>query len=145
MTKLKLTDKQSLFCREYLLDLNATQAAIRAKYSEKTAGAIGNENLQKPEIQAEIIRLNKNREKKTGITPERVIEEFGKIAFGTVDKSPFSPLKYADKNRALDSLAKHHNLYKDNNEALSTKPDFDLSKLSDAELKALQVLQEKMR
>lgn len=45
-----LTDKQLRFCEEYLIDLNATQAAIRAGYSEKTAYAIGWENLRKPEL-----------------------------------------------------------------------------------------------
>ena len=46
----KMTAKQQRFCDEYLIDLNATQAAIRAGYSEKTARAIGNENLTKPDI-----------------------------------------------------------------------------------------------
>lgn len=46
----KMTAKQKRFCDEYLIDLNATQAAIRAGYSEKTARAIGNENLTKPYI-----------------------------------------------------------------------------------------------
>lgn len=49
-----LTDKQRLFCEEYLIDLNATQAAIRAGYSEKTARKIGSENLSKPDIRAYI-------------------------------------------------------------------------------------------
>ena len=44
----KLTDKQELFCKEYLVDLNATQAAVRAGYSSKTAQRIGSENLGKP-------------------------------------------------------------------------------------------------
>jgi phage terminase small subunit len=46
----KMTAKQKRFCDEYLIDLNATQAAIRAGYSEKTAGVIANENLKKPYI-----------------------------------------------------------------------------------------------
>ena len=46
----KMTAKQQRFCDEYLIDLNATQAAIRAGYSKKTARAIGNENLMKPDI-----------------------------------------------------------------------------------------------
>ncbi len=46
----KMTAKQQRFCDEYLIDLNATQAAIRAGYSEKTAGVIANENLKKPYI-----------------------------------------------------------------------------------------------
>jgi len=49
-----LTEKQQLFCDEYLIDLNATQAAIRAGYSEKTARKIGSENLTKPDIRAYI-------------------------------------------------------------------------------------------
>jgi phage terminase small subunit len=44
----KLTAKQSQFVREYIIDFNATQAAIRTGYSQKTAGSIGSENLQKP-------------------------------------------------------------------------------------------------
>lgn len=47
---LPLTAKQKRFCTEYLIDLNATQAAIRAGYSEKTAYSVGNENLKKPEV-----------------------------------------------------------------------------------------------
>jgi len=47
---LPLTAKQKRFCQEYLIDLNATQAAIRAGYSEKTAKVIGQENLTKPDI-----------------------------------------------------------------------------------------------
>lgn len=50
----KLTAKQQRFCDEYLIDLNATQAAIRAGYSKKTAYSIGQENLKKPEISAYI-------------------------------------------------------------------------------------------
>ena len=46
----KMTAKQKRFCDEYLTDLNATQAAIRSGYSEKTAYSIGNENLKKPEL-----------------------------------------------------------------------------------------------
>lgn len=49
-----LTTKQQLFCDEYLIDLNATQAAIRAGYSKKTARSIGSENLLKPDIKAYI-------------------------------------------------------------------------------------------
>ena len=46
----KMTAKQQRFCDEYLISLNATQAAIRAGYSKKTAGVIGDENLKKPYI-----------------------------------------------------------------------------------------------
>lgn len=60
-----LTEKQILFCNEYLIDLNATQAAIRAGYSEKTAYSIGNENLKKPEIQEYMLKLM--NEKQSGL------------------------------------------------------------------------------
>lgn len=50
----RMTEKQKRFCDEYLIDLNATQAAIRAGYSKRTAGVIGGENLEKPYIKAYI-------------------------------------------------------------------------------------------
>lgn len=53
----KLTAKQTQFCREYVKDLNATQAAIRSGYSEKTAYSVGSENLRKPDVKAEIQKL----------------------------------------------------------------------------------------
>lgn len=49
-----MTEKQKRFCDEYLTDLNATQAAVRAGYSKKTAYSIGEENLRKPEIKGYI-------------------------------------------------------------------------------------------
>ena len=59
---IRVTEKQKLFCEEYLIDLNATQAALRAGYSEKTAYSIGNENLKKPEIQEYIQKRLKEKE-----------------------------------------------------------------------------------
>ena len=53
----KLTDKQEAFCREYIVDYNATQAAIRAGYSRNTANEIGAENLAKPSIQERLTQL----------------------------------------------------------------------------------------
>ncbi len=47
---MSLTPKQQLFVAEYLVDLNATQAAVRAGYSKKTAYSVGHENLKKPEV-----------------------------------------------------------------------------------------------
>jgi phage terminase small subunit len=79
-----LTDKQIRFCEEYLIDLNATQAAIRAGYSEKTAGSIGDENLKKPEIK-EFIKLKMyERSKRTEITSDMVIQELAKIGFSDI-------------------------------------------------------------
>lgn len=77
----KLTEKQKKFCKEYIIDLNATQAAIRAGYSEKTARTIAAENLAKPNIQNYISGLQKELQKKTAVTQERVVQELAKIAF----------------------------------------------------------------
>lgn len=60
-SKLKLNDRQERFCLEYVKDLNATQAAIRAGYSEKTAKSIGAENLTKPDLQKRITELQEKR------------------------------------------------------------------------------------
>lgn len=59
----KLTAKQQRFCDEYLIDLNATQAAIRAGYSEKTAAVIATENLRKPNISEYIEKRMAEKEK----------------------------------------------------------------------------------
>lgn len=77
----ELNDKQKRFCEEYLIDLNATQAAIRAGYSEKTARAIGAENLTKPDIQEYLTNLRLELQDETKITPEKVLKEYAKIAF----------------------------------------------------------------
>lgn len=79
-----MTPKQQIFCDEYLIDLNATQAAIRAGYSEKTSYSIGVENLNKPEIQNYISEKQLERSKRTEITADRVLEEFAKIGFANV-------------------------------------------------------------
>jgi len=69
----KLNAKQEMFCREYLVDLNATQAAIRAGYSVKTACAIGTENLRKPNITDQIQVFMAERSESTGITADYVL------------------------------------------------------------------------
>lgn len=69
-----LNAKQEAFVREYLVDLNATQAAIRAGYSEKTARAIGAENLTKPDIASAIQEAMDERSKRTEITADYVLQ-----------------------------------------------------------------------
>ena len=76
-----LTPKQQRFVGEYLVDLNATQAAVRAGYSEKTARAIGCENLTKPAIQEAIATAQRQLAEETGITARRVKEELARLAF----------------------------------------------------------------
>ena len=77
-----MTEKQKRFCDEYLIDLNATQAAIRAGYSKKTARSIGNELLTKPDIQAYMQKqLDKIHEQKTADAQE-VIEYLTSVMRG---------------------------------------------------------------
>lgn len=78
-----LTPKMRLFALEYLVDLNATQAAIRAGYSAKTAGAIGAENLKKPAIAALIQAAQAKREQKLELTADTILRELLRLA--TVD------------------------------------------------------------
>jgi len=79
-----LTNKQRVFIAEYLVDFNATQAAIRAGYSEKTAGRIGQENLQKPDIAAAIDQALGERLKSLGVTSYRVLEELAGLGFSNM-------------------------------------------------------------
>lgn len=75
----KLTDKQELFAREYLKDLNATQAAIRAGYSEKTAKEVGYENLTKPHVLELVAELKAQRVEQTGIDAAYVLRRLTEI------------------------------------------------------------------
>jgi len=75
----QLTPKQELFCREYLKDLNATQAAIRAGYSEKSSAAQGCENLIKPNVAERIIELKKERNEEVGIDAAYVLRRLVEI------------------------------------------------------------------
>ena len=77
----KLNDRQQRFVDEYLIDLNATQAAIRAGYSVKTAKDIGCENLAKPNIQEAIAKEMAERSKRIGINQDRVVQELARMAF----------------------------------------------------------------
>jgi phage terminase small subunit len=77
----KLTPKQERFIAEYLVDLNATQAAIRAGYSQDTAKEIGYENLTKPHIQCAIAAAMEARSKRTQVTQDRVLLELARLGF----------------------------------------------------------------
>lgn len=78
--QLGLTDKQQRFVDEYLVDLNATQAAIRAGYSGNAASAIGHENLKKPEIQVALLNARKAQQERTNITADGALREIWNIA-----------------------------------------------------------------
>lgn len=79
-----LTAKQQAFVDEYLIDLNATQAAIRAGYSRKTAAAVGAENLRKPQIAEMIARAKTERSGRTQIDADWLLRVLGGEAVADV-------------------------------------------------------------
>ncbi len=81
MKSQKLTPKQNAFVREYLIDLNATQAAIRAGYSPKTAEEQGYQLLRKTSVKAEIQTAMDERSQRSEITADRVLKEISRLAF----------------------------------------------------------------
>ena len=83
MTK-KLTAKQQRFVEEYLVDLNATQAAIRAGYKADNAFQTGAENLRKPNIAKKIQEYMQERSKRTEVTADKVLGELAKIGFSDI-------------------------------------------------------------
>ena len=101
MTK-KLTAKQQRFIEEYLVSFNATDAAIKAGYSEKTAYSIGNENLSKPEIKAEIERLQGETSKSIQVTKESLINDLLRIK----DLCITNPRAVHNSTKAIEVLNK---------------------------------------
>jgi len=81
----KLTARQERFITEYLIDLNATQAAIRAGYSPKTASEQGSRLLASKNVKAKIAEAMAELSKRTGVSPERVIRELARIGFVNAD------------------------------------------------------------
>ena len=78
----KLTDKQRAFVAEYLVDLNGTQAAIRAGYSERTANEQAARLLTNVSVAAAVAEAQAKRAERTELTQDRVLEELKRIAFG---------------------------------------------------------------
>lgn len=109
-----LTPKQLAFCREYVVDLNATQAAIRAGYSARTAAEIGAENLTKPQIAAEIARLTAAKAERAEVQATQVLAEADGVALSDIgdlfdlvgDRLALLPMKDwpADARRAVASV-----------------------------------------
>lgn len=103
-----LTGKQQLFVAEYLVDLNATQAAIRAGYKENRAYAMGHENLKKPEIAAAIQEAMAARSERTEITSDMVLRELAKLGFAnmadymkcTADGDPYLDFSQLTRDQA---------------------------------------------
>lgn len=106
ITTQELTDRQTRFCEEYLIDLNATQAAIRAGYSEKTANRIASELLSKLDIQEKITELKAERAKRTEMTQDSVIQELAAVA-----RAEVKGVRAVDKLKALELLGKHLGMF----------------------------------
>lgn len=85
-----LKPKQELFCKEYLVDLNATQAAIRAGYSKKTAQQIGSENLLKPVISDRIAELMAERSKRVLTDGDSSLIDLNRVIKDCMKKVPYS-------------------------------------------------------
>lgn len=81
---IELTDKQKAFCSQYIIDWNATRAAIAAGYSEKTARQLASETLSKPYIQAYLKQIQADLEKEVGISKAMVLNEHKKLAFTSI-------------------------------------------------------------
>ena len=108
MTTATLTPKQQRFVEEYLRDLNATQAAIRAGYSEKTAKVIAAQNLSKLNIQAAITKGRKQQSERTQITTDIVLAGLLTEAQGRgADTTPTARVT------AWAHLGKHLGLFKE--------------------------------
>jgi len=110
-----LTAKQQRFVEEYLIDLNATQAAIRAGYSEKTAYSIGQENLNKPVIAEEIEKRQEKIGEDNGITVEWLLGEMKDTYIQAKSVGEF-----AAANKSLEMLGKHKGMFKDKIELSGT-------------------------
>jgi len=80
-----LNRKQKAFCDEYLIDLNAKQAAIRAGYSPKTSEWIGPNLLKKSHVSAHIAEMMQQRSTRTQITADNVLRELAKLGFSNME------------------------------------------------------------
>lgn len=103
LTPPKLTPKQAMFCIEYLKDLNATQAAIRAGYSEHTAQEIGAENLSKPIIMEAIQEQMDCRARRTMITSDWVIANLQEVAERCLEHKPVYVFDKAEKKMVAET------------------------------------------
>ena len=125
MSTKKLTPKQQCFIEEYLIDLNATQAAIRAGYSKNSARQIGDENLSKPVIAAAVAEAKRERTKRTRVDADWVLRQAvelhrrcmqeikparnpktGKQVYDDEGNALFT-FNAAAANRALEIIGKH--------------------------------------
>ena len=135
----KLTDKQTAFVREYLVDLNATQAAIRAGYSERTASRIGPQLLGKTWVREAIEKAQAKRARRVEVTQDYVLSNLVEVVERTMQRAPVLDRKgeqVTDEegravwtfdakgaNRALELLGKHLGIFTDKVRAEVSGPD----------------------
>ena len=135
----KLTDKQTAFVREYLVDLNATQAAIRAGYSERTASRIGPQLLGKTCVREAIEKAQAKRARRVEVTQDYVLSNLVEVVERTMQRAPVTNRKgeqVTDEegravwtfdakgaNRALELLGKHLGIFTDKIRAEVSGPD----------------------
>ena len=108
----QLSEKQKRFCNEYLIDLNATQAAIRAGYSAKTARSIANENLTKPDIQKYIQELQEGIQKRNKISQDEIMQDLIEIKNRCMQNVPVMYYDKIDKEWKHEGAAFGEPLYK---------------------------------
>jgi len=108
----KLTEKQKLFIKEYLIDFNATRAAKEAGYSEHTARAIGAENLTKPLIDAALRKEIAKRNEQVGVDARYVLDNLVEMVADTKD----DPKRDGAHLGALSLIGKHTGGFKERTE-----------------------------
>jgi hypothetical protein len=113
-----VTPKQRRFVEEYLVDLNATRAAIRAGYSEKTARAIACENLTKPYIAEAIRKAQAELSEATKVTREWVVEATKRVTLAAEKAG-----KHGDALRGLDMLGRTCGIYEEDNSQKRAQPE----------------------
>lgn len=135
----KLTDRQKEFVRQYLVDLNATKAAIRAGYSERTAYSVGQRLLKNVEIQRAVAAAQAKRARRVEVTQDYVLSNLVEVVERTMQRAPVLDRKgeqvtdeegravwtfdAKSANRALELLGKHLGIFADKVKAEVSGPD----------------------
>ena len=135
----KLTDRQKEFVRQYLVDLNATKAAIRAGYSERTAYSVGQRLLKNVEIQRAVAAAQAQRARRVEVTQDYVLSNLVEVVERTMQRAPVLDRKGEqvtdeegravwtfdpkNANRALELLGKHLGIFADKVKAEVSGPD----------------------
>ena len=108
-----LTGKQQRFIEEYLVDCNASAAARRAGYSEKTAFRTGQENMQKPAIKEAIAEAQAKQSERTAVTADWVIEQLKALHKNSSELVDGEMRNPAAANKSLELIGKHLGMYTD--------------------------------